>query len=903
MTPAIEEELAARRSELERHAVLRRLAARLEDQAGGLLGGAPFLPRHKALLSRDGGVCPRDGARLDFQPYEPDRHRCPRCGGSWEGERHHRAWITRYHLWLTERAVHLALLGGLVGRPALSARAAEILDAYAGRYRSYPNADNVLGPSRPFFSTYLEAIWLVQVSIAWLLLDASAPGALSAGVRGRVRDMVAESARLVASFDEGWSNRQGWNAAGLAAAGAALARPDLLDAGHATLRALLGAVDGDGHWHEGENYHLFALRGFLLGAEILRWEGRSLYSGTRLGAMYAAPLATLLPDLTLPARGDSPYGVSVRQPRFAELWELGRARAGDPRLDAILQRIYDDTESEGDDAGVSEVAEQEQNRAPSRVRRDRLGWKALLWMPPDPPGPGADWGASRLLAPRGAAVLRDGHRRMTLLECGTRGGGHAHPDRLHLSLFWDRPVLADFGTASYVSPSLHWYRSTLAHNAPGGVGTGQAPGAAVCDAFARDGPWQWCRVRGAGILGPDARVSRSVLLGPDLMLDVVTVEAPPDTVVDLPVHPVEGVDLPIEPAPVTPVPSDAGHETGYDRVELLGRVTGGDGSLPLTGRTVTLWLAPRPGETLLVGRAPGPPSPDFADGVPLAFVIRRAAGAGRWIQCVTPAGVPCAVREGAGGLLVELGGRAVRVSEAPESITITADDAPPMRLPARPTAAIPSPVPAPAPRPAVSIPWTVDAPSLDAWPARAVGFDLDAAHYRRSEAAYGAHGDFHARVELVASPDAVWFRFDVVKGEVTVRGATDPDPALDNEPADIHSDGVQCYVGSDRWAGYLVVPELDTGRIRARPVGGTAARPDGVSGASRRTGSGYQVLVGCATDAPLRPGARVRVTAVVNEMRPGRERRAGQLALAGPGWVYLRGDREPPQAAVEAVVS
>jgi hypothetical protein len=42
---------------------------------------------------------------------------------------------------------------------------------------------------------------------------------------------------------------------------------------------------------------------------------------------------------------------------------------------------------------------------------------------------------------------------------------------------------------------------------------------------------------------------------------------------------------------------------------------------------------------------------------------------------------------------------------------------------------------------------------------------------------------------------------------------------------------------------------------------------------------------------------------VVNEMQPGRERRAGQLALAGGGgWVYLRGDRESWVNAVRAEV-
>ncbi|HET7039563.1 MAG TPA: heparinase II/III family protein, partial [Gemmatimonadales bacterium] len=619
----IERDLAARREDLDRSPTLRRLAARLERLCGGLLDGPVYLPAAKALLSRDGGVCPRDGARLAFHPYEPERHRCERCGGVFEGERHHRAWASRYHLWLSERAIHLALLGALLARDDLTRRAADIVEAIAARYRDYPNADNVLGPTRPFFSTYLESIWLAQLSVAALLLETGHGDALSGGARRTLRETVIESAGLIGSFDEGWSNRQVWHATALAAAGIWLGDDALVRGAAGRLAELLDAVGDDGLWHEGENYHLFALRGFLLGAEVLRWSGRDLYAETRLDRMYAAPLDTLLPDLTLPARGDAAFGVSVRQPRFAELWEIGRVRAADPRLDAILTRLYAPDAPEAEDGGLVELAEQEWNRPPHRQHRDRLGWKALCWMPLEHPGPGAAWERSALLEARGVAVMRDGGDRAAMLECGRRHGGHAHPDRLHLSVHWGIPLLADFGTGSYVNPSLHWYRSALAHNAPARPGVGQGSGPAACDGFGSEGGWQWCRARADGILGPGTAVVRSVYLGPDLVLDVVHVEAPAGVVVDLPVHPLTGVDFPVDRPGSTAGPagpSDAGHETGYDRVEIA---AGADQAppLPLGESGVSLILAPRAGEMLLVARAPGPPGSDFADGPPLPFLI------------------------------------------------------------------------------------------------------------------------------------------------------------------------------------------------------------------------------------------------------------------------------------------
>src|SRR5688572_31034763 len=133
----------------------------------------PRLPEHKALLSTDGGICPDDGTALAFDPRSPRAHRCPRCGKSYAGERHERHWARFQHLWLAERAAHLAALQALGGNDAAGARAAEILQAYAHTYWSYPNRDNVLGPSRLFFSTYLESLWICNYLAAAMLLETS----------------------------------------------------------------------------------------------------------------------------------------------------------------------------------------------------------------------------------------------------------------------------------------------------------------------------------------------------------------------------------------------------------------------------------------------------------------------------------------------------------------------------------------------------------------------------------------------------------------------------------------------------------------------------------------------------------------------------------------------------------
>ena len=78
-------------------------------------------------------------------------------------------------------------------------------------------------------------------------------------------------------------------------------------------------------WYEGENYHLFAHRGLWYCVVLAETAGIAIDANltARFQEGFAAPFATALPDFTLPSRKDSQYAISLRQPRFAELCELG----------------------------------------------------------------------------------------------------------------------------------------------------------------------------------------------------------------------------------------------------------------------------------------------------------------------------------------------------------------------------------------------------------------------------------------------------------------------------------------------------------------------------------------------------------------------------------------------------
>ena len=56
------------------------------------------------------------------------------------------------------------------------------------------------------------------------------------------------------------------------------------------------------------------------------------------------------------------------------------------------------------------------------------------------------------------------------------------------------------------------------------------------------------------------------------------------------------------------------------------------------------------------------------------------------------------------------------------------------------------------------------------------------------------------------------------------------------------------------------------------------------------TDRGYDLDIRYPLERSLNPGDSLRMNLIVNEMKPDRDRRAGQLVLGGEsGWVYLRG--------------
>ncbi len=890
------DELERRRETIAQSTDLQALRARLRDRAAPLLERMPVIPASKALLSTDGGVCPDDGSALVFDPWSPDEHRCPRCGRNWRGERHDRHWARFQHLWLAERAAHLAALAATETLPAAAARAREILAAYGTTYFSYPNRDNVLGPARLFFSTYLESIWLLDYLAAAVLLRSA--GELDADTAELVSVVADEAANLIGDFDEGFSNRQTWHAAALLAIAVWFEDEELAQRaieGESGLAAhLLHGFGADGMWYEGENYHLFALQGMLRGLAWARAAGVELMAdpelAARVHAALRAPCLTALPDRTFPARKDSRFGMSLAQPMYLEIWECG--------LGALAAAEDEDTSELADWlAGLyavpappaepfdSYLHEAGEPVPASRARAD-LSWHALLEMPPVFTGEPAGWApASALLGSQGLAVLREGERYISL-ECGPLGGGHGHPDRLHLTLHasgvhW----LPDPGTGSYVTPDLFWYRSTLAHNAPRLDGRSQEPGDATCEAFDSGAGWSWVR-------GRFGELTRTVVSGPGYVVDVVELDGATERLLELPWHVAGSVS-------VTPAPA-------WEPADLRDRFV--DTPERMSGPGTPVVLRAEQGEarfalhlasvaTLLRAIAPGTPGTV----APVTFYLQRVEDRAAALVAVLDTSASGGVRgvRVNGGVIevetVEGTERHIRaadewiVERGAERIRLGGRIATPLRFESL-TQARPEPV-------GGTAPFIHASPALDGTLA---GFeDAEPLHldhedqYRRSEEPYAGPEDFSATARAVWDEEALYLAVDVTKADPVFRSPGVAPLRLDNEPEDIHSDGVQVYVrdADGNLFGALVVPEAGGG-LRARRIAGTAASD--VHGAWTATDHGYLVTIALrpADWTPVR-GTPIGFDLIVNEMHADRERRAGQLVWSGgAGWVWLRGDRQ-----------
>jgi hypothetical protein len=645
----------------------------------------------------------------------------------------------------------------------------------------------------------------------------------------------------------------------------------------------------DGSWYEGENYHLFAHRGLWYGVTMAERAGLELPAPLvdRFQRGFATPFATALPDFTLPARRDSQYAISLRQWRIAEHCELGVARRADEPLLAALDEMYENANDPRphDTGRASSSADVERNAAPSALSRADLSWRALLFAQPELPALSNAQPRSAILDAQGIAVFRRQSGRVYVaLDYGHSGGGHGHPDRLNLTLaVGTTRWLDDFGTGSYVDPSLHWYRSTLAHNAPLIDGHSQLRVHGDLLAYEERDETGWVAAA-AEQIAPGSSAARTLVVMPTYCLDVVRWESGHDAQFDLPLHVDAELVSPTVEAHAEPLHGGDELEDGYNfardatvrripaNVPLVARASAGADTLDVFASVSTeceWWSATALG-------APGQGDHRFR--------MIRARGSGGecrfvWSWSAAVVGVsldePIRVMLADGtehqhtptddGWCIEVRGPENERIELSGDVQPT-DDLASFHEPAEPFAA------------------TI------ALSSRPTIFALGESHYRRSEQSWTDAGSPRATVSVSWTDGALRVGVDVPRSDRTFVAPETVNP-YDNEPAEINGDGVQLYVrDADGQHAWLFVPIASTDAVTQRAIDGWLATP--VPGSTwHSTEHGYHLDV--VVPLPSPPHA---LDVIVNEMPRERQRRRGQLVLSGAAgeFVYLRGDRHDP---------
>ena len=901
--------LLLRKQQLSNPAAIDGLAASLQRELHDALDVG--VPDGKSRLTRQAGRCIQCTVLLIFDPRSPHAHTCPTCGTVYTDQVHHEWWLMNGHLWTAEHCTRAAALAFLLDDARAAARADDILATYAARYLSWPNRDNALGPTRPFFSTYLESIWLLHLATA-LDLRIAAAGRTLPQHADAIDRMVEPSAALIASFDEGRSNRQVWHAAALLAASKLLSNSGMKEHAAASLVTLLRTgLHSDGSWYEGENYHLFAHRGLLSGVTLAEQSGIELPTELvrRFESGFAAPFRTMLPDGTFPARRDSQYGVALRQYRTADWAECGLARRDTPELRAALASLYANWPAEGETYRWSSTADAERNHPGVRLKRSDCSWRALLLARIDLPALTDATPHSELLEGQGLAVFRrDAGKFWVGLDYGDPGAGHGHPDRLNLVIATqDARWLDDVGTGSYTSPTLSWYRSSMSHNAPmvNGRDQGEAPGTLLAYDEQTEAGWV-----SAEFVDPESRVRfvRTVVVMVDHVLDELTWTAESPATVDLPLQAqlrgsgklnwqpfVPGTDQDSALSDVVAAP------VSESRLTLRGLpspVEGkGDGALcdfecalfsrdpallwraatigPPAGHTsglVALRQTGTNGSSVRVFAAPGAIASTFvqADAVHIvssdsSTYLHQRTNAG-WRTTRTREG--CSESIELGGLRAIVPAHTAMVDEKPAQST------------------------------AAHIPVSGDAPDSFTISATMLG----EANYRPTEEFWLEAGAPTATVGFKVAPRDSRLRFYATVWLTRPPFFAPPrsENPLDNELADVNSDGVQLHWRSfvtGEWNSVLAVPDGD--RVRLTVTGGTA---DGMSASWHQDTIGRSYTIWFEWPWPGL-GTLIAYDCIINECPPDRERRRGQLVLSGAKgqYAYLRGARQSPDYALHVV--
>lgn len=468
-------------------------------------------------------VCPEHSARLKqgkrVGKWEWEHH-CPEGPHVLRGDSSKATLdfdgngISGVHGDLAMQAVDHGLVFQVTGDRRHARKAAEILLAYAARYRQYPMHDNQgrLGKGARVASQSLtEGSWLIHIAqgadLVWTALSEEERRTLETGLlRAALEDVILPAKMGIHNIKCRLNSAIGL--VGFLLGDQKLINLAIDEPAVGQRQQIAKGVLEDGMWTEGSSgYHFFTIEGLWTLAEAARHCGIDLYSG-KFQKMFDAPLTFARPDNVLPDFNDSG---TVALSGHAPLYELAYARFRQPAYVSLLR---------------------------ASNRRNRM---ALLFGEVSlPTGEGVALG-SRNSPASGYAILQRGEGQKATWLClkyGPHGGGHGHFDKNHFILYHRGEMLVpDGGTHAYGSP-LHkdWDKESFAHNTLVVDQARQSQAQGSCLAFGRSGGADFS-ITDAGPIYKGVRFVRTVAM-PDatLILVVDQIRAERECTIDIVHH-------------------------------------------------------------------------------------------------------------------------------------------------------------------------------------------------------------------------------------------------------------------------------------------------------------------------------------------------------------------------------
>ncbi len=517
----------------------------------------------RRIFPREGGnvyhnfSCPTDRVRLQLDLFNPEQFHCTTCGEDFPphtdagiypvGDRYHgdmyAGWVCLFHNGLSQRMVDMAFLSRLQGKPALKARAIELLLLYAEVLPTLPlrvpESINQNSPMRGQYNRILtyhregDNTILFNLAQAYELVRDGMSAAQREQVERQVLTRLLEDIMLEPQYIYDHNNVYQWHRT-VVQAGLALEREDVIDWAfgqgdyapeelpeHRSMARILDThFNADGaFWELASGYHLYPVQHLcefaVLSRNVSTMDPKRFpaerYDLTRrdsAGGQVIHKALTWFMSLAMPDRTMTILGDSTK------------ARAGMDTYTATAEigyRYYD-IQAVGDYA---------------RFREGRRSRHGLLYGAPTVVQHDLPYTSSFLSS--GWVSLRnewEDNQVWVGLNALIKGGGHQHADHLTLTLFAHGQLLALEKSVPYNEATLRVLGTeTAAHNTvtvdfeSGPQGESLTPEQTPEVVYFHDGPVaKYAEIHGDNLYAQTTVYRRAVAVVEDVVVDCFRVE-------------------------------------------------------------------------------------------------------------------------------------------------------------------------------------------------------------------------------------------------------------------------------------------------------------------------------------------------------------------------------------------